>query len=98
MASFKARIIAEAKIEKISVGDLIPDREYNVLQLSGVLTKYARTIVAVMEAGEEDRRVFFPRAVQMSDPEIEEFNTSQIKDLQFIYIGKNNNIFSYKLY
>jgi hypothetical protein len=96
MESFKQRLTAETAVCRLSVGQLTIGRKYDIELLSIVNTKFGRSILAKMKAG-EDRRVecYLPKAVTMSDEEIENFNNLNEKDLKFIFLGMRGNAFLY---
>ena len=98
MESFKERIQKEAAVEKISVGDLTPEREYGIETLRRTTTQYGPCVIAVMKAAEEDRwvEVFLPKAVTISDGEINDFNAGLNKNLIFIFLGRLGQKFKYK--
>jgi hypothetical protein len=97
MDAFKARIMADAAVEKISVGDLTIDRPYNIHQLKCITTQYGACVVALMKAVEEDYKVevFLPRAIMVSEIEAKNYNEGE-KNLNFIYLGKNGQSYRYR--
>jgi hypothetical protein len=76
MESFKQRLTDEAAVCRLSVGQLIIGRKYNIELLNITNIKFGRNILAKMKAGEEDRWVecYLPKAVTMADEEVQNFN------------------------
>jgi hypothetical protein len=52
--AFKIRIQREAAVEKMSVGDLILDREYVIEKLTCITTQYGPSVIAVVKVAEDE--------------------------------------------
>uniref|UniRef100_A0A2S2RAZ3 Uncharacterized protein n=1 Tax=Sipha flava TaxID=143950 RepID=A0A2S2RAZ3_9HEMI len=75
MESFIERMRKQTAIVRKSVGDLIIDHNYKIINLYVAQTKFGRSVKAIMEETESERvEVFLPKSVSISDEEIDDYN------------------------
>lgn len=96
MDSLLAGLKKQASSRFISMGELQQGYRYPVVKFMPAETKFGRAIVCTIENGDgANLEVYLPKAIQMTDDQMMEFNARQVKSMAFIFNGKRGQAFIY---
>lgn len=92
LQSLKAQTICR----NISVGDLCKDVPYPIRAMNNIDTKFGTAVSCTLAdpEGVGSIKVFLPKAIRMSDIDLETYNLGVVPTISLIYKGMNRRSFT----
>jgi len=93
--AFLAVLKSQASIVNLSIGDLIINVAYPIRAMKNVETKFGISVSCVLDdiAGGRTINVFLPKAIQMNELDISEYNMNVVPRVCLVYKGLNRRSF-----
>lgn len=90
MESLLCTLKQQTEKKSMSVGDLTINKRYLVERFTRLETKFGGAILCALYDEETGGviEVFLPKCVQLSEVEVDHYNTLPVKELAFKYQGK----------